>query len=189
MILFSLTEMSKLDIYMIFTWLIHSTSHANLWIRETQTNLAFHCYQYAKYISDEYIYCSQTRSSVVDYILISSNLFNSVKRFTVGDLDESDHFPISAVLNCMHHIDTESDNRTEHTRYIHNTVHFIDVLSSATNDDMLNNNLYDTLGNNTIYKADHIIVDLLQSATSNTLEKRKTKYYRPEKAKVRNAKW
>ena len=52
-----------------------------------------------KDISDKYTYCSPTGSSVVCYMLISTNCAQNV---TVDNLDESDHFPISAVLALIH---------------------------------------------------------------------------------------
>ena len=48
--------------------------------------------------SGEYTFCSATGQSVVDYILVSSCLFDKITNFSVGTRDESDHFPISCYL-------------------------------------------------------------------------------------------
>ena len=50
------------------------------------------------YQSGEYTFCSATGQSVVDYILVSSCLFDKITNFSVGTRDESDHFPISCYL-------------------------------------------------------------------------------------------
>ena len=44
--------------------------------------------------SGEYTCCSATGQSVVDYILVSSCLFDKITNFIIGTRDESDHFPI-----------------------------------------------------------------------------------------------
>ena len=47
----------------------------------------------------EYTFCSATGGqSIVDYILVSTDIFPFVSNFLVGSRDESDHFPISCDL-------------------------------------------------------------------------------------------
>ena len=55
--------------------------------------------------------------------------------------------------------------------------------SSAINRDKLNNSLYDAPKNNNLNQTVHIIVDVLQSTNTNTIEKWQTKCYRPQNVK------
>ena len=48
----------------------------------------------------EYTFCSTTGQSLVDYVLVSTSLFEQMDNFCIGDRDESDHFPISCSLQC-----------------------------------------------------------------------------------------
>jgi len=57
------------------------------------------------------------------------------------------------------------------------------VPSSAINRDKLNNSLYDAPKNNNLNQTVHIIVDVLQSTNTNTIEKWQTKRYRPQNVK------
>ena len=47
----------------------------------------------------EFTFCAPTGQSVVDYIIISSSLFDYVRNFQVGSRDESDHFPLSCIID------------------------------------------------------------------------------------------
>ena len=73
-------------------------------------------------------------------------------------------------FDCLHQIDTDSDRHTPYTRCIWDedkSIIVLGVLSGASNRVKLNNGLHDALRN----KAVHIIVQVLQSATANDMEK------------------
>ena len=42
----------------------------------------------------EFTFCAPTGQSVVDYIIVSTSLFECIETFAVGSHDESDHFPL-----------------------------------------------------------------------------------------------
>ena len=72
-----------------------------------------------------------------------------MRNFTIDELDQSDHFHMSAVVDCVHQIETESDHHAEYIRYLldeYKSVHFLDVLGDKH--DKLNNGFHDTLRNN-----------------------------------------
>ena len=107
---------------------------------------------------------------------VSSTLYGRVQNFTVGQLDESDHFPISAVVCCDHQTATENETHgADYTRYIWDntrSTHFLEILGSAPNVDTLNNGLHNALRDKNINNTRDIVVDVLQSAAPQTMVRR-----------------
>ena len=59
-------------------------------------------------------------ASIVDYILVSSNIFNLIQEFYVVTRTESDHQPLECSIKCNINLDITVSNiqTTEYTKYI-----------------------------------------------------------------------
>ena len=95
-------------------------------------------------MNGEYTYMSSTGKSIVDYILISSSLFEQIIDFSVEDQNNSDHFPLKCILKCniTKYLIGEDENYTPFVRYkwkISEKEHFLKNLNDAeTVTDLIN---------------------------------------------------
>ena len=135
--------------------------------------------------SGHYTYCSPTGNSVVDYMLASTSLFNQISNFKVDTPDQSDHFPITCVLNYITPVpdqdEVQDDNVTHpYVKYRWDPAkgdHFLELLQNEHTEHLLHD-FNDQLSHNMIDEAVHILEIILQDAAcdmknNTTLSKHK----------------
>ena len=142
----------------------------------------------------EFTFCARAGNSVVDYMLVSSELFNTVTDFQVIAMLESDHFPLTCNIPCNLHVQQDIQDESAVRPHIRvkwdeaKRVDFQDILSDNTSSNMLHQ-AEAALEQNDINSSVGLLVEVLQRAAHEMECAPATQKHHPGPSRRKNADW